>query len=194
MAPTLLELVQCLKRSCLVQTRLQFSGYLLFLATLHWDNRLKLEPEDLVQITFKEAHEKWAQFKGTNEAELKAWLRRMLANNLADEIKRLGRAKRDVNREQSLADAMDDSSARLEQLAADQSTPSERAAKNEQFERMTAALANLKPLHRETVIRHHFQGTSLADLAREMNRTLPSVAGLLRQGLKKLRKLMGDQE
>jgi len=175
----------------------QFRGYLLFLAQLHWDDRLKghHDPEDLVQQTLQEAHQKWDQFKGTTEAELASWLRQTLAHNMADEIRRVGRAKRNVNLEQSLAAAMESSSARLQDcLAADQSTPSERAAKNEQVARLTAALAQLAPLQREAVIRHHLQGISLADLAQELKRSEASVAGLLRRGLAKLRELMADQE
>jgi RNA polymerase sigma-70 factor, ECF subfamily len=175
----------------------RFRGYLLFLAQLHWDKRLnsKLDPEDLVQLTFKEADQKWFQFKGATELELKAWLRQILSHNLADEIRRFTRPGKDVKLEKSITGDMEASSARLEKwLAADQSTPSERAVKNEQLERLIAALAQLTPLHRGVVIRHHFQGMSLTDLAQETNRTVASVAGLLRRGLDKLRELMGDQE
>jgi RNA polymerase sigma-70 factor (ECF subfamily) len=175
----------------------RFRGYLLFFAQLHWDKRLngKLDPEDLVQQTLKEADQKWCQFEGTTEAELKAWLRRTLAHDLADAIRYWTAEIRNVNLEQSIADDMEGSSARLEKwLAADQSTPSERAAKHEQLERLIAAMAKLKPLYRGVVIRHHFQGLSLVELAGEMNRTVASVAGLLRRGLDKLRELMGSGE
>ena len=42
-----------------------------------------------------------------------AWLRQILANNLANAVRDLGRAKRDVGRERSLEAALDTSSSRL---------------------------------------------------------------------------------
>src|SRR5215472_5507734 len=70
--------------------------------------------------------------RGLNEAQLAAWLRRALANNLADEARRLGARVRDVGRERQLSQAVDESSARLEVfLAAEQASPSHQAARQE---------------------------------------------------------------
>ena len=59
-----------------------------------------------------------------------AWLRRMLACNLADALRDLGRQKRDAARERPLDAALAESSARVEVwLAAEQSSPSAPALK-----------------------------------------------------------------
>ena len=58
---------------------------------------------------------------------------------------------------------------------------------------LTAGLTQLLPLERVAVMRHRLQGVSVADLAREMMLSPASVAGLLRRGLNRLRKLLGDQ-
>jgi RNA polymerase sigma-70 factor (ECF subfamily) len=175
----------------------RFRGYLVLLVRLHWDPRLqgKYDPSDLVQQTMLEAFEKHAQFRGSSDAELAAWLRQMLAHNLADVLRALGQAKRDVNLERSLEAALGDSSSRLEGwLAAEQSSPSQQAMRQEELLRLADALDQLPALQREAVVLHHLQGMSLADLAGHLNRSEASVAGLLRRGLRRLRGLLDDRD
>src|SRR5260370_14818068 len=115
-----------------VPTVQRFRDYLRLLARLHLGDRLrgKVEASDVVQQTLLEAHQKLDQFRGHSDAELAAWLRRLLACTLADVLRAHGRARRDVAREQPLA-ALEASSARLEAwLAAEQSSPTERAARH----------------------------------------------------------------
>jgi RNA polymerase sigma-70 factor (ECF subfamily) len=94
----------------------RFGAYLRLLARLHLDPRLrgKLDPSDVVQQTLLHAHQALGQFRGRSEGELAAWLRQILARNLAMAVRDLARARRDVAREQPLEAALADSSARLE--------------------------------------------------------------------------------
>jgi RNA polymerase sigma-70 factor (ECF subfamily) len=170
-------------------------GYLSILARMHLDARLreKLDPSDLVQQTLLEAHEKRTQFRGQTQAELAVWLRQMLAHNLADAVRALGRAKRDMALERSLEAALDHSSYRLEAwLAAEQSSPSQQAMRNEEMLRLAQALTQLPEAQREAIVLHHLQGWSLAALAGHLDRSEPAVAGLLHRGLRKLRELLQD--
>jgi RNA polymerase sigma-70 factor (ECF subfamily) len=175
----------------------RFRGYLLLLARLQWDPRLqgRFDPSDLVQETLLEAHAQEAQFHGAGDAELAGWLRQILAHNLADALRAAGRGKRDVDRERSLEALLGESSSRLQAcLAGAESSPSSKAAKDEALTRLADNLAQLPAPQREAVTLHHLQGLPLAELARHMQRSEASVAGLLRRGLKKLRELMGDPE
>ena len=103
----------------------RFRSYLLILARMNLNGgpRNRIDPSDVVQQTLLEAHAKADQFHG-DSAALAAWLRQALVNNLRDTRRALGRRKRDVRRERSLEEAVEQSSARLEGLlAAPHSTP-----------------------------------------------------------------------
>ena len=130
----------------------RFRSYLRMLAELQLGHggRAKIDPSDIVQQTLLDAHRDRDQFRGRTEAEMAAWLRRLLACNLADAARLLGRAKRDAARERSLEAAIEASSARLEAwLAAEQSSPSEQAQRNEAILRLVDALARLPEANRQ---------------------------------------------
>ena len=57
---------------------------------LRMDPRLaaRVDASDVVQETLARAHEKREQFRGTTEAERAAWLRQILANQLAAALRR----------------------------------------------------------------------------------------------------------
>jgi RNA polymerase sigma-70 factor (ECF subfamily) len=173
----------------------RFRSYLHLLACLQLRERppARLDPSDVVQQTLLEAHRQGHQFRGTSDAELAAWLRQILAHNLADAFRARHRAKRDAARERSLEAALDDSSARLGcWLAADQSSPSQQAARHEDAVRLAAALAELPEAQREALVLQHWHGLTLAQVGERLGRTPIAVAGLLKRGLKRLRELLDD--
>jgi RNA polymerase sigma-70 factor (ECF subfamily) len=147
----------------------------------------------VVQQTLLEAHAQRGQFRGTTEAELTAWLRRILAHNLADAGRAHRRECRDVARERSLDAAVDESASRLQAwAAADQTSPSGRAMRQEDLIRLAAALEQLPEPQRQAVLLHHLQGQTLAQTAAALGRTEPAVAGLLHRGLQRLRDLLQE--
>jgi RNA polymerase sigma-70 factor (ECF subfamily) len=173
----------------------RFRSYLLLLARNHFPKQLqgKLAVSDVVQQTLLEAHRKRAQFRGGNEAELAGWLRRMLACDLADAVRALGRAKRDAGRERSLEAAFDESSSRLEGwLAAGHSSPSQRAVRQESLFHLAKALEQLPEDQRQAVELKHLQGQTVAAIASVMGRSETAVGGLLRRGMARLRELLPE--
>jgi RNA polymerase sigma-70 factor (ECF subfamily) len=163
---------------------------------LQVDDRLqgKIDLSGVVQQTLWEAHQASDQFAGRSEAEVAAWLRRALANNLADEVRRLGADKRNVAREQSLEAALEQSSARLEAwLTAEQSSPADRLIRQEQAVRLAAALAGLPENQRRAVELRHLKGQSLAEVADALGSSKPAVVGLLHRGVQKLRELLSEE-
>jgi RNA polymerase sigma-70 factor, ECF subfamily len=163
---------------------------LVMLARIHLDRDLwsKIDPEDMAQKTLLEA---WAQrdrFRG-DESQQWPWLRQMLLHNIFDAVRHFRRGKCNV----ALERALDCSSARLiESLAVAQSSPSQKAARNEDMARLAEALTRLPREQQEAVILHHLHGLRLTEVAEHQGRSLTAVAGLIHRGLTRLRQLMKD--
>jgi len=171
----------------------RFRAYLNLLIRHRLDDRLqgKLDASGVVQQTLLEAHQGFSDFRGSSEGELAAWLRRILIRNLTDEARKLDAGKRDLHRERSLEQAVEQSSANLMAwLAQVQSSPSQQAVKHEQLADLISALAHLPEDQRTAVELHHLEGCSLADVAEHMQRSKQAVAGLLFRALKRLRELL----
>jgi RNA polymerase sigma-70 factor (ECF subfamily) len=167
--------------------------YLHVLARLQLGRSLrgKLDPSDLVQQTLLKAHQALDQFRGRSPAELTAWLRQILARTLANAVRDHGRGRRDLALERSLERSVEESSARLDAwLAAEQSSPSQRAERNEQAMLLVKALAELPEAQREALLLKHCQGWSLTEIGRHLDRTPTAVASLLQRGLRQLRELL----
>jgi RNA polymerase sigma-70 factor (ECF subfamily) len=173
-----------------------FRDYLRLLAQLELDPRLRsrLDPSDIVQQTLLQAHQALDQFLGEGHAALAAWLRQILARNLAMAVRDHCRARRDVRRERDLQAGLNRSSARLEAwLAADQTSPSLRAQRNEQLLRLAEALAALPDDQRDAVLLHFIGGLSLAETGARLGRSQAAAVGLIQRGLKKLRTLLPEE-
>jgi RNA polymerase sigma-70 factor (ECF subfamily) len=173
----------------------RFRAYLALLARLQVDDRLqgKIDLSGVVQQTLLEAHQAGDQLAGRSEAEVAAWLRQALANNLADEVRRLGADKRNVTRERSLQAALEQSSARLEAwLVAEQSSPSDLLIRQEQALRLAVALASLPENQRRAVELRHLKGRSLAEVAAALGCSKSAVVGLLHRGVHKLREQLTE--
>jgi RNA polymerase sigma-70 factor (ECF subfamily) len=175
----------------------RYRDYLRLLAGLQLDPRLRgrIDASDVVQQTFLQAHQALAGFRGTTDGELAAWLRQILARNLAHALRDHGRDRRDIGRERSLEAALEASSIRLEcWLAVEQSSPSQQANRNEQLLRLARVLAGLPEAQREAIVLHYWQGRTTVQIGEHLQRTPAAVAGLLKRGLKELRRQMLEPE
>src|SRR6516162_11284936 len=122
-----------------------FREYLRLLARLQLRANLtgKIDLSGVVQQTLLEAYQARDRFP-LDAAQQAAWLRRALANNLTDEIRRLGSRGKGRVEEVSLEQALEASSARVEAwLAREESTPVRGTVHREQLARLAAALLEL---------------------------------------------------
>jgi RNA polymerase sigma-70 factor (ECF subfamily) len=171
-------------------TLARFRAYLAVLARVELDPRLrsKLDLSGVVQQTLLEASQAWHTLRYLGEGQQAAWLRKALAHNLTDAIRKLRTRGRDVRRELSLEAALDASSAQLGGwLIDDHSSPSHQAQRHEQALRVAAALERLPEAQRQALVLQHWHGWTLARIAEHLGRTPGAVAGLLHRGLQQLR-------
>ena len=173
-----------------------YRRYLTLLARLQIDRRLrgKVDAADVVQETFLEAHREFGQFRGEREGQLTAWLRQILANNLANLVRHYrGTGRRDVRLERCLSIELDLSSRELGRgLAAKQSTPSQQAIRREQAMRLVDALEHLPDDYREVIILRQLEGLTFPEVGRRMAGSLDSVKDLWARALARLGQLLGD--
>ena len=173
----------------------RYRAYLKLAAAVGVDPRLrdKFDASDIVQETLFEAIRDWSRHDGGSEEERLAWLRRMLANNLIDGIRRFRAEKRDVGRERSLEESVQATLGRLgDFLAGDTSTPSCRAMREERDVQIAEAVASLPDAQREAVILQRWHGWSLAQIGERLGKSTESVAGLIFRAQRSLHRSLAE--
>jgi RNA polymerase sigma-70 factor, ECF subfamily len=168
-----------------------YRGYLRLLARLHLPPALhsRMDPSDVVHETLLKAHNKREQFQGHTEAEYRAWLRRILANRIAD-------VTRELDREPEIRSKLDESSVWLEGFVTVPGPgPAEQAERAELLVRLVVALDGLSADERAAVEMRYLQvpRRRLSEIARVLGRlTAKAVAGLLARGLEEPRGLLRE--
>jgi RNA polymerase sigma-70 factor (ECF subfamily) len=170
----------------------KYRDYLRLLASQQLALRFrgKVDPSGVVQETLWKAHRELERGLDVPSGERLPWLRRILANNLADEMRRVTAKKRDVGREVSLEQGIETSSKRLELWLARDLNPAG-AKHDESVLNLVAALATLPEAQREALFLQYWVGLSFAEIADQMGRSREAVAGLVKRGLRQLRTELG---
>ena len=137
--------------------------------------RLRLDPSDLVQETFLEAHRDFPRFEGATEREVVAWLRRILVRTWP--TRRGGRRPAcGTTAGRSRSRPCWNATARVQQaLAATASSPSAAAARREQAVLLADALAALPPDYREVIILRNLERLRFEEVAARMGRSAGAV-------------------
>src|SRR5262245_46125324 len=159
-------------------------GYLLMIARQELDEDLRAKggASDLVQETFVDAQRDFARFAGGDEAELRAWLRRILLNNLAN----FTRGYRETQKRRLGREVQLDGSDGDHGLAADLSTPSRNAMKDERAAALLRALERLPEDYRQVLRLRHEEERSFQEIADVMGRSPNAVHKLWARAVERL--------
>jgi RNA polymerase sigma-70 factor (ECF subfamily) len=137
----------------------------------------KLGASDLVQDTLVAALNCFARFTGRTPAKLKSWLRTILLRQMARAAEYYaGTRKREVRREVPFV---------VEALAADQSSPSSPARREEQAETVRQALSRLPERYRQVLVWREWDDLSFAEIAARLERSVDAVRMLWLRALER---------
>jgi RNA polymerase sigma-70 factor, ECF subfamily len=173
-----------------------YRNYLRLLARTWIDTAIKAKADgsDMVQETMMAAHASFDQFRGGTEQELVAWLRQILARNVAMLSRRYRAERRQAKREVSLDALLHSSSATLDSFVADEaSSPSHAYQQRERAVVLADALAELSSDHREVIVLRSFQELEWDEVAEKMGRSRNAVRVLWARALKQLRNHIQDR-
>jgi RNA polymerase sigma-70 factor (ECF subfamily) len=172
----------------------QYRNYLVVLAATQLEKRLqpRVSPSDVVQETMLRAHKNFAQFRGTTEPELLAWLRQILVNNLARFVEQhVLAARRDVRREVSierLGVALEQSTIQLAALVPEKGkSPSMAVQQREEAVVLADRLARLPKDYREVLVLRNLQGLPFEEVASRIGRSVGATRMLWLRAIEKLR-------
>ncbi len=155
----------------------------------------KIGASDMVQQAMLQACQGLEGFRGSTEAEFRAWLRQILARHLCHLDRDLHRDKRDIRREQSIEQQLAQSSMKLEGLLAGEGpTPSQNVSFGENVVQLADAIERLPESQREAVRLHYLEGMKLSEVAAKLDKSTGAIAGLLHRGMKTLRQQLGESE
>jgi len=174
---------------------LKYEAWLRMLARHEIDSRFagKFEASDAVQQTLMAAWQGWDQFRGDTEAQRLAWLRQILAHQLAHLARRFaGTQMRDVGREVSIDQSLHQSAERLDALLpAGGPSPSGIASAKEQRSELARALEALPSDYRQVILLRHVENLSHEEIAQRMQRSVGAARMLWVRALAALRDTMG---
>jgi RNA polymerase sigma-70 factor (ECF subfamily) len=160
--------------------------YLLIVAQreLNPELRAKGGASDLVQDTFLEAQRDFAQFQGASEGEFRAWLARLLFNNVCNFSRRYRDTdKRAIDREVALQS--DGSSIGGGPQAATPS-PSAQAMEQEQAQALRQSLSRLPEDYRQVIELRYLEQRSFEEIGRRMDRSPDAARKLWARAIERL--------
>ncbi len=156
--------------------------------------RLKEDPDDLAQTTFREATRDFASYQYRGTGSLLRWLIQILHNKIRDKAEFYSAGKRNTALETNLEQGSpDDSTPRMEPASPDLSVTSQ-VNRNENFEILREALQDLTPEYRTAITLVFFEGLTLREAGRRMgDRSEDAVRMMLRRAENKLREVLRRQ-
>src|SRR5262249_865862 len=148
---------------------------------------VKTGVSDLVQESFLEAQQDFPRFAGTSEAELLAWLRRILLNNVASTSRHFrDTGKRQLDREVSISDTP--LAQLLDNVEDPGESPSARALGREQDRALQEALSQLPESYGQVIQWRNYERLSFEEIGRRLDRSAEAARKLWTRAIAALQK------
>lgn len=179
------------------QALMHYQPWLQLLARLEIQSRFagKFSASDAVQQTLLEAWRGWDAFRGDDEPARRAWLRGILAHQLAHLGRQFVAQKRDISRERSLDASLAQTSLRLERLlAANQSSPSAAMLAAERSLEIARILESLPEDYRQVIVLRNLEELPHEVVAQRMQRSPAAVRMLWLRALAALQEQIRSAE
>ena len=132
--------------------------------------RLKEDPDDLAQTTFREATRDFKRYEYRGEGSLVRWLIQILQNKIRDKAEFYSAGKRDASLETALEMPVDperDFAPKTEPQSSDLSV-TRQVQRDERFSMLRDSLSELSPEYRQAITLVFFQGLSLREAGERM--------------------------
>lgn len=155
--------------------------------------RLKEDPDDLAQTTFREATRDFKRYEYRGEQSLVKWLIQILQNKIRDKAEYYSASKRDSSLETALEAPIDPNRDFTPQVepSADALSVTRHVQLDERFELLRKALEQLNPEYRQAIALVFFEGLTLREAGQRMGgRTEDALRMMLRRAEAKLRELL----
>ena len=140
--------------------------------------RPKIGVEDVLQDTFLRAFRSLDRFSMKDEESLCRWLCGIAEHVILYAAQKYQHERTPIHRD----------------LPGGDPSPTKMARRNERFERLRGALADLGAEHREVILLARIERLKIKEIAERMSRSQDAVKQLLARALRKLKSAFGDTE
>jgi len=173
-----------------------YRPYLTLVASQRIDPRIvrRVCVTDLVQEALAEAAARFESFRGETEGEFSAWIQTILSHVLEDAVRvHVLAEKRTVVRERPLCAQGENASFGWLDFSAPDLTPSKHLVRGEKALRLAQLIESLPGKQGLAIRLRFFDGMKVRQIAEAMGLTHSAVAGLLKRGLRTLRRSMNEE-
>ncbi len=154
--------------------------------------RLKEDPDDLAQTTFREATRDFSRYQYRGESSLLNWLVQILQNKIRDRAEFYAAGKRDSSLEKDLSpDSRSEPETTRSELSSSDLSVTRQVSRGESAEILRKALEELSAEHRQAITLVFFEGLSLRQAGERMGgRSEDAVRMMLRRAEGRMRDIL----
>ncbi len=154
--------------------------------------RLKEDPDDLAQTTFREATRDFSRYQYRGEGSLLNWLVQILQNKIRDRAEFYSAGKRDATLEKDLTVTRSGvAESMIPEVSSHDLSVTRQVSRGENAEILRKALEDLSPEHRQAITLVFFEGLSLRQAGERMGgRSEDAVRMMLRRAEARMREIL----